>query len=395
MEIKKLLPYLAQGVIVGAAIGFFTLLLFRQDTQPEAPAAQFTENGGRLSHLRVAPQRPDAPAAGPASYADAVAAATPAVVNVYTTKVVTRRSNPLFDDPFFRRFFGDAAPEMPRQRLENSLGSGVIVSDNGYILTNNHVIQGADQIEIALADGRTAQASVVGTDPDTDVAVLKIQLENVPSIVLGGSDNLRIGDVVLAIGNPFGVGQTVTMGIVSATGRSRLGISTYENFIQTDAAINPGNSGGALINAYGELIGVNTAIYSRSGGSQGIGFAIPVSLANSVMTQIIQHGKAVRGWLGIETQDINPALAESFGLQDTHGIIVAGVLRGGPADQSGLQPGDVITHIDDKPVTDSRVMMNLVAQTQPGSTIAIQVTRNNTARTVTATVGERPAPRER
>ncbi|KAF0192403.1 MAG: serine protease DegS [Gammaproteobacteria bacterium] len=392
MEIKKLLPYLAQGVIVGAAIGFVALLLFRQDSQPQHAVTQLTENGGEMSRLREAPRHPDA---APASYADAVAAATPAVVNVYTTKIVTQRPNPLLEDPFFRRFFGDVVPQVPRQRLENSLGSGVVVSDNGYILTNNHVIAGADQIEIALADGRTAQASVVGTDPDTDVAVLKIDLENVPTIVLGGSDNLRIGDVVLAIGNPFGVGQTVTMGIVSATGRSHLGISTYENFIQTDAAINPGNSGGALINAYGELIGVNTAIYSRSGGSQGIGFAIPVSLAKSVMTQIIDHGRAVRGWLGIETQDINPALAESFGLQDTRGIIVAGVLRGGPADQSGLQPGDVITDIDGKPVTDSRGMMNLVAQTNPGTVIEIRLTRNNSPSVVKATVGDRPLPRER
>ncbi len=392
MEIKKLLPYLAQGVIVGAAIGFVALLLFRQDSQPQHAVTQLTENGGEMSRLREAPRHPDA---APASYADAVAAATPAVVNVYTTKIVTQRPNPLLEDPFFRRFFGDVVPQVPRQRLENSLGSGVVVSNNGYILTNNHVIEGADQIEIALADGRTAQASVVGTDPDTDVAVLKIDLENVPTIVLGGSDNLRIGDVVLAIGDPFGVGQTVTMGIVSATGRSRLGISTYENFIQTDAAINPGNSGGALINAYGELIGINTAIYSRSGGSQGIGFAIPVSLAKSVMTQIIDHGRAVRGWLGIETQDINPALAESFGLQDTRGIIVAGVLRGGPADQSGLQPGDVITDIDGKPVTDSRGMMNLIAQTKPGTVIEIRLTRNNSPSVVKATVGDRPSPHER
>lgn len=388
MEIKKLLPYLAQGVIVGAAIGFFTLLFFRQDGQLLLPSAKFTESERDPSReIRSA----STTVGGPASYADAVSAAIPAVVNIYTTKVITQRPNPLFEDPFFRRFFGDVVPQMPRQRLENSLGSGVVVSENGYVLTNNHVIQGADQIEIALADGRTAQASVVGTDPETDVAVLKINLDKIPTIVLGSSDDLRIGDVVLAIGNPFGVGQTVTMGIVSATGRSRLGISTYENFIQTDAAINPGNSGGALINAHGELIGVNTAIYSRSGGSQGIGFAIPVSLAKGVMTQIIEHGKAVRGWLGIETQDVDPALAESFGLGEVRGIIIAGVLRGGPADQAGLQPGDIITHVNGAPVGDSRAMMNLVAQTPPGAGIELRLLRNGVEQTLRALVSERPA----
>ena len=390
MEIRKLLPYLAQGVIVGAAIGFFTLLLFRPNGAPEQPVVKFTES--------ARPPPSSAPAdggtSGTVSYADAVAAAIPAVVNVYTTKVVTQRANPLLNDPFFRRFFGDALPQVPRQRLENSLGSGVIVNDTGYILTNNHVIQGADQIEIALADGRTAEASVVGTDPDTDIAVLKIDLDNLPSIVLGDSEHLRVGDVVLTIGDPFGVGQTVTMGIVSATGRSRLGISTYENYIQTDAAINPGNSGGALINAYGQLIGINTAIFSRSGGSQGIGFAIPISLAKGVMKQIVEHGRAVRGWLGIETQDITPALAESFRLNDTHGIIVAGVLRDGPADRAGMQPGDIIREINGQAVADSRAVMNLVAEMAPGSTVEVTVLRDGKELKLNTSVGERPPPRQ-
>ncbi|TPW11569.1 MAG: serine protease DegS, partial [Halothiobacillaceae bacterium] len=264
------------------------------------------------------------------------------------------------------------------------------VSNSGYILTNNHVIAGADEILVALKDGRSVQASVVGTDPDTDLAVLKVPPDQLTSVTIGDSDGLRVGDVVLAIGNPFGVGQTVTMGIVSATGRSQLGISTFENFIQTDAAINPGNSGGALINTAGYLIGINTAIFSRSGGSQGIGFAIPASLAKTVMQQIIEHGRAIRGWLGIEAQDITPELADSFGLGDTTGIIIAGVLRDGPAAQAGLKPGDIITHVDGIVVGDAKTLINLIAGIPPQGKTKLGVLRDQRTTTIEAIVGERP-----
>ena len=322
------------------------------------------------------------------SYASAVEIAAPAVVNIYSTKIITERPNPLYNDPFFRYLFGDQLA--PRKRLQSSLGSGVIVSDNGYVLTNNHVIDGADEIQVALRDGRSSEATVVGTDPESDIAVLKIKLKKLPTMTFANSDKLRVGDVVLAIGNPFGVGQTVTMGIVSATGRNRVGINTYENFIQTDAAINPGNSGGALIDPYGHLVGINTAIFSRSGGSQGIGFAIPVSLALDVMQQIIKNGRVVRGWLGIEVQDVTPALAESFGLKDARGVVVAGILRNGPAAVAGLKPGDVILDIGDKEIHDSHDVMNATAQKTPGTSVSIKIIRQGHDMTLDAKVGERP-----
>jgi serine protease DegS len=313
------------------------------------------------------------------------------VVNVYTRKMVTQRSNPLFDDPLFRRFFGDRIPA-PQQRQENSLGSGVIINDQGYILTNNHVIQEADEIEVALHDGRTVAATIVGADPESDLAVLKINLGNLPSIVFGHSEALRVGDVVLAIGNPFGVGQTVTSGIVSATGRSELGLSTFENFIQTDAAINPGNSGGALINTAGQLVGINTAIFSRSGGSQGIGFAIPVSLAKGVLKQIIQYGRALRGWLGVEVQDLSSELAESFGLGDITGALIAGVQQDGPAAEAGLLPGDIITRVNDQAVTGSRSLMNTIANNAPGTKLTLDVIRQGKKMKIETVIGERPQP---
>lgn len=273
------------------------------------------------------------------SYAEAAKVAMPAVVNIFSSKNAPKRNNPQANaDPWFRFFFGDRLPEQ-RQEPVASLGSGVIVSPEGYILTNHHVVDGADEIEVALTDGRKTNAKVVGTDPETDLAVLKISLTNLPAITLGRLENVRVGDVVLAIGNPFGVGQTVTMGIVSALGRSHLGINTFENFIQTDAAINPGNSGGALVDAEGNLLGINTAIYSRSGGSLGIGFAIPVSLAKQVMESIISTGSVVRGWIGVEPQDVTPEIAESFGLSRKDGALIAAVVQGGPADRAGPAPG--------------------------------------------------------
>ncbi len=333
---------------------------------------------------------PGALGMGPVSYASAVELAAPAVVNIYSTKVVQQRQNPLFDDPLFRRFFGDI--NQPPARLQNSLGSGVIVSPQGFVLTNNHVISEADEVLVALRDGRTAQATLVGTDPESDVALLNIKLDNLPTVTFSKSEHVNVGDVVLAIGNPFGVGQTVTQGIISATGRNQLGINTFEDFIQTDAAINPGNSGGALINAYGQLVGINTAIYSRSGGSQGIGFAIPMSIAKKVMEEIVKYGHAVRGWLGIEPQDLTPHLAESFGLQDVTGVIVAGVLQGGPADRAGIARGDIITHINNQVIPDSQAALNTISNTPPGTTIEVQILRNKKKLTKNATVVQRPVP---
>ena len=325
---------------------------------------------------------------GPVTYADAVTRAAPAVANLYTTKVVNKNARPLFEDPQFRHFFGNNAPK--QKRMESSLGSAVIMSPEGYLLTNNHVTMGADQIVVALKDGRETLARVIGSDPETDLAVLKIDLKNLPAITIGRSDTLRIGDIALAIGNPFGVGQTTTMGIISATGRNQLGLNNYEDFIQTDAAINPGNSGGALVDANGNLTGINTAIFSKSGGSQGIGFAIPINLAMEVMKSIIEHGQVIRGWLGIEVQPLTPDLAESFGLSGRPGIVVAGIFRDGPAQKAGLQLGDVILSIDGALANDGRRSMNQVARIKPSDKISIQVMRNGKELNLTAEVGLRP-----
>ena len=340
-------------------------------------------------NLQQAPQS-NAVVQGPVTYADAVTIAAPAVVNLYTTKVINKPAHPLFEDPQFRRYFGDNGPK--QRRMESSLGSGVIMSPEGYILTNNHVTTGADQIVVALRDGRETLARVVGSDPETDLAVLKIDLKSLPSITLGRSDGLRVGDVALAIGNPFGVGQTVTMGIISATGRNQLGLNSYEDFIQTDAAINPGNSGGALVDANGNLTGINTAIFSKSGGSQGIGFAIPVKLAMEVMKSIIEHGQVIRGWLGIEVQPLTKELAESFGLTGRPGIVVAGIFRDGPAQKAGLELGDVILSIDGAPAGDGRKSMNQVARIKPTDKVAILVMRNGKEIKLSAEIGLRPPP---
>ena len=325
---------------------------------------------------------------GPVTYADAVVRAAPAVANLYTTKVVNKNARPLFEDPQFRHFFGNNEPK--QRRMESSLGSAVLMSPEGYLLTNNHVVAGADQIVVALKDGRETHARVIGSDPETDLAVLKIDLKNLPAITIGRSDTLRIGDIALAIGNPFGVGQTTTMGIISATGRNQLGLNNYEDFIQTDAAINPGNSGGALVDANGNLTGINTAIFSKSGGSQGIGFAIPINLAMEVMKSIIEHGQVIRGWLGIEVQPLTQELAESFGLSGRPGIVVAGIFRDGPAQKAGLQLGDVILSIDGEPASDGRRSMNQVARIKPSDKITIQVMRNGKELKLTAAVALRP-----
>ncbi|MBA5608057.1 trypsin-like peptidase domain-containing protein [Duganella sp. FT3S] len=322
------------------------------------------------------------------SYRVAAARAMPAVVNILTSKV-PRRGKHLLRDPFFKKFFGDRDGEPDDE--ESSLGSGVIVSAEGYILTNNHVVEAADEIEVVLADGRKAAAKVVGTDPETDLAVIKIGLDKLPVIVLGQPEQAQVGDVVLAIGNPFGVGQTVTMGIISALGRNNLHINHFENFIQTDAAINFGNSGGALIDTNGNLLGINSAIYSQTGGSVGIGFAIPVSTARSVMEAIIKSGHVVRGWIGVETQEITPELAESFGLSRQSGAIIAGVVRNGPADKGGMKPGDILLSVEGRPVADTNEVLNLIAQLTPGGNAKMTVLRKSRETTLDIVVGKRPA----
>ena len=337
----------------------------------------------------------DSPATGSASYRDAAQKALPSVVHVYTAQKIRAPRHPLIDDPVFRHFFGDV-PETQGQ-TKSGLGSGVIVSASGYILTNFHVVDGADQIEVALQDGRNLNARLVGGDPESDLAVLQIEPGKaelkLPAVTLGQMDNVVVGDVVLAIGNPFGVGQTVTMGIVSALGRSHLGINTFENFIQTDAAINPGNSGGALTDNRGNLVGINTAIYSRSGGSLGIGFAIPISTARNVMEQIIATGTVTRGWIGVEVQEITQELAESFGLREPTGALIAGVQRGSPADAGGIKPGDILVAVDGKPVKDPQVMLELIARQKPGETVAFQLRRQKGLIDTAIRIGKRPPQR--
>ena len=324
-------------------------------------------------------------------YRTAAQRALPSVVHIYTSQAVRAPRNPLLEDPFFRHFFGDRLESRPQRR--QGLGSGVIVSKDGYILTNNHVVEAADSIELTTQDGERYQAQVVGSDPETDLAVLRIQPHAgrpLTSAVFATDETLQVGDSVLAIGNPFGVGQTVTHGIVSALGRSHLGINTFENFIQTDAAINPGNSGGALVDSRGQLVGINTAIYSQSGGSMGIGFAIPVSLVRQIMNEIIQHGSVTRGWVGIEVQELTPELAASFNLPDSQGALIAGILRGSPADRAGLRPGDVLLSIAGQAVSDSQGMLSLIAAQTPGARIAVRIRRQQQLLTLPVIIGARP-----
>ncbi len=327
------------------------------------------------------------------SYSAAAKKAMPAVVNIFTSsqKTTVNPHQQYKDDPLFRHFFGDQLDDEEEQP-ENSLGSGVIVSEQGLILTNDHVVASADEIEILLSDGRKLSAQVVGTDPETDLAVIKVDAEKLPSITFAATEKLDVGDVVLAIGNPFGVGQTVTQGIVSALGRNHLGINTFENFIQTDASINPGNSGGALIDAEGNLVGINSAIYSRSGGSMGIGFAIPASLAKQVMEQIAVNGSVTRGWIGIEAQDVTPELAESFKLSKVQGSLIAGVLRESPADYAGIKSGDILLAINNREVTDSSSMLNIIAVLKPNEKAVLTIIRQGSEMKVTVLIGKRPKP---
>ncbi|MCA1979745.1 MAG: Do family serine endopeptidase [Thiobacillus sp.] len=380
---RKLWLLFAQSTTVALGV-LFVVALFKPDllnwrTQPQS--------------LTI--QQASTPAAGTSAPAESFAPAArkviPAVVNVFTQQKVRSTVNPAMQDPVFRYFFGDRLDTRPRQA--SNLGSGVIVSPNGYILTNQHVVEAAEQIQVALADGKVLPARVVGADPETDLAVLKIEATDLPAITFAAADSLKVGDWVLAVGNPFGVGQTVTAGIVSALGRSHLGINTFENFIQTDAAINPGNSGGALVDAAGNLVGVNSAIYSRTGGSQGIGFAIPVSIARQVMEQIIKTGSVTRGWVGIEVQDLTPELAESFGLKSAEGALIAGVLKGGPADVGGVRPGDILLAVNGSKVADSASLLNLIAELKPGETAQLTIARKQQHLKLAISVGRRPMQR--
>ncbi len=359
---RNLARYLLQAAAFGLAAGLTLSLLW---PQPDRTPLTGGQPGGSVPVARTEPTAN--------SFAPAVERAAPSVVNIYSTKIITRSYSPLLDDPLFQRFFGRAP--VPRQRLESSLGSGVLLDRDGYIVTNHHVIAGADEIEVALRDGRSAQATLIGSDEATDLALLRVDLADLPAIVAGDDHLVRIGDLVLAIGNPFGVGQTVTLGVVGAVGREAPDISAVSDFIQTDAAINPGNSGGALINAAGELIGINTAIYSRSGGSEGIGFAVPVSLMRQITAQLREHGEVPRGWLGLELQELTPQLAASVGIDNPSGALVAGVYRNSPAARAGVKPGDLLLAVDSQQLTRAREALAVLAALPRQREVALTLQR--------------------
>ncbi len=383
INMRKLWLLFAQSTTVALGV-LFIIALFKPDLlgwQPQQPGLT----------IQQAPQPAGKAVSLSESFAPAAQKVIPSVVNVFTQQKVRTPAHPALQDPIFRYFFGDRLDERPRE--VSNLGSGVIVSSNGYILTNHHVVEAADEIQVALANGQTLPARVVGADPETDLAVLKINAGDLPAITFAQLDSLKVGDWVLAVGNPFGVGQTVTAGIVSALGRTHLGINTFENFIQTDAAINPGNSGGALVDVAGHLVGINSAIYSRTGGSQGIGFAIPVSIARQVMEQIIKSGSVTRGWVGIEVQDITPELAESFNLENVDGALIAGVLKGGPADAGGIRPGDILLAVNGNKVSNSASLLNLIAALKPGDVARLTVARKQQVLGLKIQVGRRPLQR--
>ena len=374
---KRFWSLFSQTVTVALA-GYFVVATLKPDWLAHRPSVS-----SAVALLQAPAAAPGTLA--PGSLAQAARTAAPAVVSINTSKAVEK--SPQSNDPWFRFFFGDRGNEP-----QGGLGSGVIVSPTGYILTNNHVVEGADAIEVILNDSRRTRAKVIGTDPDTDLAILKIDLDRLPAIVLGNSDGLQVGDQVLAIGNPFGVGQTVTSGIVSALGRNQLGINTFENFIQTDAAINPGNSGGALVDTAGSLLGINTAIYSRSGGSMGIGFAIPVSTAKLVLEGIVKDGQITRGWIGVEPQDLTPELAETFGIKASEGVMITGVLQRGPAAQAGIRPGDVVKKVAGTEVRNVSALLSAVAALPPGKPAAFELLRKDEQLALNVSPGVRPKP---
>jgi serine protease DegQ len=379
---RKLWLIFAQAVTVAVAVLFVLLTLKPEWLRGRGPLPVVTV-------FEAPPAASQPGAVGGYGLRAAAAAALPAVVSV--TAYARRPGAGPMDDPALRPFH----ERLPRGSGPTGQGSGVIVSPQGYLLTNHHVIAGASEVEVRLADGREAVARVVGTDPETDIAVLKVELAGLPAITLGDSRGLQVGDAVLAIGHPFNVGQTVTSGIVSALGRTRLGLSTYENFIQTDAAINPGNSGGALVDARGALVGINSAIYSRTGGSMGIGFAVPIDLAREVMDSLVRDGRVVRGWIGIEPRELTPELVDSMQLATREGVLIAGVLQGGPAGAAGLRPGDVVVAVEGQPVDGTASLLRTVAALRPGSRVVLAVQRGKQRAEVPVTVGQRPSPAER
>jgi serine protease Do len=371
---------LAATFAIGGAIGYAS----HRQPQSLIPAAGASNGVNKMAALTT-------------SFAPVVKNAQPAVVSIASTKVVKISGDegaaPFFDDPMFRRFFGDGPQDRsgkPREQREHGLGSGVIVSPDGYILTNNHVIEGANEINVYASDKREMKARVIGADPKTDIAVVKVEAKNLPTLPFADSSQAQVGDIALAIGNPFGIGQTVTMGIISATGRGDLGIEDYEDFIQTDAAINPGNSGGALINANGQLIGVNTAILSGAGGNQGVGFAVPSNLARAVMNQLLRNGKVVRGYLGVMIQPVTPEIAKALNLPDARGALVGEVTPGGPAAKAGLAPGDCIVELNGQRVDDSRELRLKTGELAPGSNVRLKLIRDGNPREVSITLGELP-----
>jgi serine protease DegS len=379
---KTLLDYLRWPAVVGLLTALIALQLFPElnpRARPQQPAhAPFVLTGNQFEHQVT-------------SYADAVNRAAPSVVNIFTRKKINRTTHRMFNDPLFRYFYNSA--DIPRQeRMQSALGSGVIISEQGYLLTNNHVIYGADEIVVQLQDGRESKARVIGVDIENDLAVLKIELDRLQAIPVGAPQGARVGDIVLAIGNPFGMGQTVTQGIISATGRYGLGISAFENFIQTDAAINPGNSGGALIDVHGNLLGINTAILDRIGNSDldGVGLAVPADTAVRTLKDIVEFGRVVRGWLGVEAQSLTPQLAHSFQLSSTNGVLITRIYNNGPAHVAGLQPGDVIVKINDELVGNGARGRQQIAESRPGETVAIEFYRNGKLEKVEAVLEKKP-----
>jgi serine protease DegS len=383
MKLIKVVGFLFQFGLIGLAVAtIYMVVASDRDrgeilafvTGSELPTTEYVESG-----------------TAPFSYADAVNLSAPSVVTIYTTKTVAEKSHPLLDDPVFGQFFGDQLQRRQRSHSETNLGSGVIIGAEGFILTNQHVIDGADEILISLADGRGSQALLIGEDKETDIAILQIPVTGLAGIHIADMPTTRVGDVVLAIGNPLNVGQTVTMGIVSATGRDRIGLNTFENFIQTDAAINPGNSGGALINAHGELIGINTAIFSQTGGAQGIGFAIPISLALDIMQQIIEFGEVTRGWLGVEGTEISARAALATGDAGIKGALIVGVFIDSPADKAGVVAGDIVVAVDGKPVLGIRDLLDKITLHKPGEQLQITVFRGPEQLMLNMKVTRRPS----
>jgi len=386
--LRRLWLLFAQVTTVGLALLFIVSTL-KPDWLRRTPSVLATPVSKDVSIQQVTADPAGGRSEALSSYGEAARRAMPAVVSVYTAKEL-RRASPA-DEQIFERFFGERSRGGPADRIAG-LGSGVIATRDGYVLTNNHVVQAADEIAVALTDGRRLPAKLVGADPETDLAVLRVEGKDLPAITFGRSEALAVGDVVLAIGNPFDVGQTVTMGIVSALGRNNLGINRYENFIQTDAAINQGNSGGALIDTRGTLVGINTAIYSRTGGSVGIGFAIPTTIITDVMDQLIKNGRVVRGYFGVEPEDISAEIAEALKLPRAQGVFVRGVMPDQPAGKAGMLPGDIILSINDTPVAGTPAMLTHIARLAPGSNARVLVLRQSREVSLTVTVGERPRP---